>query len=92
MTCTADIALLDITRLLPAAGKAGLYAYFASLASEVADRGIGITLVCPGPISTGTADRPRVIYGPDGPIVRDTTGELRLSVLKLLGWGCSALH
>ncbi len=29
-------------------------------------RGVGVTIVCPGPISTGSPDAPRGIYGPTG--------------------------
>jgi dehydrogenase/reductase SDR family member 7 len=33
------------------AAKHALVGYFASMASEVAGRGVGVTIVCPGPIA-----------------------------------------
>lgn len=48
------------------AAKAGLRGYFSSLASEMAARGIGVTVVCPGPLATGSDARPRVVYGSTG--------------------------
>ena len=48
-----------------------LYGYFASLATEVCDRDVGITICCPGPVGSGS-DVPveRSVYGPEGMITR----------------------
>ena len=48
-----------------------LYGYFSTLATEVCDRGVGVTLCCPGPVGSG-ADTPveRSVYGPRGWITR----------------------
>lgn len=52
---------------LYAASKAALTAYFGSLATEVADRGVRVTLVCPGPInSEGEGGSARSVYGTAG--------------------------
>eukprot|EP00877_Chromochloris_zofingiensis_P006070 jgi/Chrzof1/1716/Cz10g18120.t1 len=62
-----------------AACKSGLYGYFAGLATEVADQGVGVTICCPGPIGTGSEETPRVIYGAEGLISQhsaDTKGRL----------------
>lgn len=56
------------------AAKAAQWGYFASLATEVADQGIGVTICCPGPISTGTPGAPRVIYGAEGLIQQQQHG------------------
>lgn len=37
--------------------------YFASLAAEVADRGVGVTIACPGPIAGAST---RSVFGPFG--------------------------
>eukprot|EP00879_Flechtneria_rotunda_P020883 GHRR01021988.1.p1 GENE.GHRR01021988.1~~GHRR01021988.1.p1 ORF type:complete len:353 (+),score=105.84 GHRR01021988.1:292-1350(+) len=52
------------------AAKMAVWGYFASVATEVADKGISVTICCPGPVATGTRDAPRMIYGPTGPIQR----------------------
>lgn len=58
-----------------AATKSGLRAYFASVASELADKGITVTVCCPGPIATGTDEnKPRSVYGSDGLVLQSTTG------------------
>eukprot|EP00887_Chlorella_sp_A99_P004887 scaffold4.g4887.t1 len=57
-----------------AAAKSGLRSYFSSLASEMAERGVGVTLCCPGPLATGTEARPRVVYGASGLITQAATG------------------
>ena len=58
-----------------AASKMASYGYFASLAVELANTGIGVTLVCPGPVAaavppvsgSGTTSTPiRAVYGPQG--------------------------
>jgi len=44
--------------------KAALLAYLRSLASEVADSPLRVTIALPGPIATGTEEgKPRVIFG-----------------------------
>lgn len=57
-----------------AACKMGLYGYFSSLAAEISDTGVGVTICCPGPIATGSETTPRVVYGADGLIVQNNTG------------------
>ncbi len=48
-----------------------LYGYFASMATEVCDRNVGITICCPGPVSSGSeVATERSVYGPDGMITR----------------------
>jgi dehydrogenase/reductase SDR family protein 7 len=46
--------------------KAALLGYLRSLASETADTRLRVTIACPGPIATGTDDKPRVIFGAEG--------------------------
>ncbi|GFR45808.1 hypothetical protein Agub_g7264 [Astrephomene gubernaculifera] len=57
-----------------AAAKMALYGYFSSLATELADTGVGVTLCCPGPLATGSEEAPRVVFGPTGRIVQNATG------------------
>ncbi|KAI7846257.1 hypothetical protein COHA_000237 [Chlorella ohadii] len=54
-----------------AAAKAGLRAYFQSMASEL---GVGATICCPGPLATGGDGKPRLVYGPKGLIQQAATG------------------
>ncbi|KAG1664699.1 hypothetical protein FOA52_006674 [Chlamydomonas sp. UWO 241] len=51
--------------------KMALYGYFSSLATEVVDRGVSVTICCPGPVSSGS-DVPveRRVYGPTGMVSR----------------------
>mmetsp|Transcript_22461 Transcript_22461/g.62024 ORF Transcript_22461/g.62024 Transcript_22461/m.62024 type:complete len:328 (+) Transcript_22461:177-1160(+) len=47
--------------------KMALYGYFSSLATELADTNVGVTIVCPGPV--GSSHGPgsaRAVYGPTG--------------------------
>eukprot|EP00199_Chlamydomonas_sp_CCMP681_P002667 CAMPEP_0119109782 /NCGR_PEP_ID=MMETSP1180-20130426/23323_1 /TAXON_ID=3052 ORGANISM="Chlamydomonas cf sp, Strain CCMP681" /NCGR_SAMPLE_ID=MMETSP1180 /ASSEMBLY_ACC=CAM_ASM_000741 /LENGTH=342 /DNA_ID=CAMNT_0007095743 /DNA_START=116 /DNA_END=1144 /DNA_ORIENTATION=+ len=48
------------------AAKFGLYGYFASLATEIADSGVGVTICCPGPVAALPGAAPRAVYGPTG--------------------------
>lgn len=57
-----------------AAAKSGLRAYFASIAAELAGRGVEVTIVCPGPLATGGGTKPRVVYGSEGLIQQTNTG------------------
>ena len=57
-----------------AAAKSGLRAYFSSVASELADSGVGATVCCPGPLATGGDGKPRVVYGSQGLIFQANTG------------------
>eukprot|EP00898_Chlorokybus_atmophyticus_P001746 jgi/Chlat1/2572/Chrsp175S02415 len=45
-----------------AATKHALHGFFNTLAAEVADRGVGVTLICPGPVSTGLDGKPRRLF------------------------------
>lgn len=49
-----------------------VYGYFSSLAAELSDRNIGVTICCPGPVSTGTDEAPRLVYGPTGLLQQPT--------------------
>jgi dehydrogenase/reductase SDR family protein 7 len=67
------VAVCSAAALCPSPGeavysgaKAALLGYLRSLASEVADSPVRVTIACPGPIATGTVDKPRVIFGADG--------------------------
>ena len=53
------------------ATKFAVLGYFASLATEICDRGVGVTVCCPGPVSSGS-DVPvtRSVFGPSGMITR----------------------
>jgi dehydrogenase/reductase SDR family protein 7 len=51
-----------------AAAKAGLRAYFASAASELAARGVGATLACPGPLAAPEGAPARRVFGAAGPV------------------------
>ncbi len=44
----------------------GLYGYFASLATEIADSGVKVTIACPGPVAAAPGAAPRAVYGPSG--------------------------
>jgi dehydrogenase/reductase SDR family protein 7 len=46
----------------------GLYGYFASLASELAGSGVGVTICCPGPVAAAEGAAARTVYGPTGVI------------------------
>lgn len=50
-------------QLLPAGSKFALFGYLSSVATEVCDRGVSVTLCCPGPIATGSDEAPRNIFG-----------------------------
>lgn len=61
-----------MSALLPSAGqaqyaacKAALAAYFHSLQSELADRGIQVTVAYPGPIAS-FSNAPRMVMGAGG--------------------------
>jgi short-subunit dehydrogenase len=49
-----------------AACKMGLYGYFASLATEVADSGVSVTICCPGPVAAAEGAAARTVYGAQG--------------------------
>ena len=42
--------------------------YFASVAAEVADRGVGVTVACPGPIAGADT---RTVFGPRGKVLKE---------------------
>ena len=46
-----------------AASKHALNGFFSSLRSELSDDGVGVTLVCPGPVATGAPGQPRITFG-----------------------------
>lgn len=71
-----------------AAGKSGLRGYFQSLASELAGRGVGVTVCCPGPFASGLDGKPRVVYGAEGPIEQANTG---LSKKRVPAWRVAEL-
>lgn len=50
-----------------AAAKHALIGYFLSIASELAGRCVGVTVVCPGPIGGETS---RSVFGPSGRVVK----------------------
>jgi len=50
-------------------------------------RGVGVTIICPGPISTGSPDSPRLIFGSTGLIPQPHTG----SKGKMAPERCAAL-
>ncbi|GAB4814418.1 hypothetical protein N2152v2_001464 [Parachlorella kessleri] len=69
------VIIASMAGVVPSAGQAvysaaktGLKAYFLSVASELADKGVGVTICCPGPVtaSQGGEGRPRQVYGPAG--------------------------
>mmetsp|Transcript_34240 Transcript_34240/g.97067 ORF Transcript_34240/g.97067 Transcript_34240/m.97067 type:complete len:417 (-) Transcript_34240:316-1566(-) len=49
-----------------AATKHALQGFFKSLATEVCDRGVGVSLVCPGPVTADPSKPPRRVYGATG--------------------------
>ncbi|KAK9846693.1 hypothetical protein WJX84_009409, partial [Apatococcus fuscideae] len=51
---------------LYAASKATLHGYYHSLASELANRGVGVTLCCPGPIAATHEGQMRAVWGAQG--------------------------
>ena len=54
------------------ATKFAVLGYFASLATEVCDRGVGVTVCCPGPVSSGSeVPVTRSVFGPSGMITRN---------------------
>ncbi|KAK9819730.1 hypothetical protein WJX72_001706 [[Myrmecia] bisecta] len=46
--------------------KSALLGYFHALHAEVCDRGVSVTICCPGPVCAADDSRPRSVYGPDG--------------------------
>lgn len=44
------------------------YGYFATLATEIADSGVGVTIICPGPVAAQPGSGPRSLFGPTGRI------------------------
>ncbi|GLI66405.1 hypothetical protein VaNZ11_010166 [Volvox africanus] len=77
-----------------AAAKMALYGYFSSLATELADTGVGVTICCPGPLATGSEETPRVVFGPTGRIVQNATGASnRLNAARAAQLiACAAAH
>eukprot|EP00892_Ulva_mutabilis_P004882 jgi/Ulvmu1/2766/UM014_0224.1 len=50
------------------ASKHALFGYFTSVAAEIADRGVGITVACPGPIAGADT---RTVFGPYGKFIKE---------------------
>jgi hypothetical protein len=57
---------INLCCLRYAACKMGLFGYFATLATELADTGVRVTLCCPGPVAAAQGSAPRSVYGPTG--------------------------
>ncbi|CAL8465292.1 g4827 [Coccomyxa elongata] len=64
------VVVSSMAAVVPAPGQAmysatklALHGYFATLQSELNDRGITVTIACPGPIATGTEGTPRNVFG-----------------------------
>ena len=53
------------------AAKHAVRGYFASVAAEVADRGVGVTVACPGPIAGEAA---RMVFGAHGRVEKNEKG------------------
>jgi short-subunit dehydrogenase len=60
---TLNTAVVSLPR---AACKMGLYGYFATLATELADTGVKVTICCPGPVAAAEGAAPRSVYGATG--------------------------
>lgn len=60
-----------------AASKHALHGFFESLDTELADRGVGVTMVCPSFIDTGLDDR---ALGPDGEPVAGSRADVGKSM------------
>eukprot|EP01025_Chloroclados_australasicus_P003426 TRINITY_DN10806_c0_g1_i1.p3 TRINITY_DN10806_c0_g1~~TRINITY_DN10806_c0_g1_i1.p3 ORF type:complete len:180 (-),score=17.82 TRINITY_DN10806_c0_g1_i1:364-831(-) len=54
-----------------AATKSALHGFFNSLQTELADKGISVTMICPGPVASAQTDAKRTVYGPKGLITQD---------------------
>ena len=77
---------------LYAATKQGLFGFFASVATEVADRGVTVTIACPGPIFSGSLE-PRTLFGPEGLVTRpaDASGSSKkVTMARAVHLICSA--
>eukprot|EP01023_Acetabularia_acetabulum_P015147 TRINITY_DN1734_c0_g1_i1.p1 TRINITY_DN1734_c0_g1~~TRINITY_DN1734_c0_g1_i1.p1 ORF type:complete len:341 (+),score=41.84 TRINITY_DN1734_c0_g1_i1:326-1348(+) len=46
--------------------KSALHGFFNSLQTELADQGVHVSLICPGPVSASSLDTKRTVYGPKG--------------------------
>lgn len=75
------VAVASMAAVVPSPGQAmysaskmALWGYFSSLATEIADRGVSVTVCCPGPVSAGPGSPPRSVYGARGLVVHDETG------------------
>ena len=55
-----------------AAAKHAVRGYYASVAAEVADRGIDVTVVCPGPVAGGSS---RMVFGAQGRVEKQETAK-----------------
>ncbi|CAK0786872.1 hypothetical protein CVIRNUC_010086 [Coccomyxa viridis] len=71
------VVVSSMAAAVPAPGQAvysgtklALHGYFATLQSELNDRGVAVTIACPGPVATGTEDAPRNIFSSEGLTVK----------------------
>jgi len=71
--------------------KMALYGYFASLATEVADTGVGVTICCPGPVNTESEGAPRAVYGPTGLITTPPSEDAAKSKARMSPERCVEL-
>lgn len=58
-----------------AAAKMAVYGYFATLATEVADSGVSVTICCPGPVAAAPGAPPRSVYGATGIVTTPSSGK-----------------
>ena len=87
------VPIASMAALVPSPGQAeysaakfALRGYFASVAAEVADRGLGVTVACPGPIA-GAAER--TVFGATGKVQKIESVESNKK--KVPDWRCCQL-
>eukprot|EP00191_Tetraselmis_sp_GSL018_P020355 CAMPEP_0177594506 /NCGR_PEP_ID=MMETSP0419_2-20121207/9819_1 /TAXON_ID=582737 /ORGANISM="Tetraselmis sp., Strain GSL018" /LENGTH=349 /DNA_ID=CAMNT_0019085823 /DNA_START=207 /DNA_END=1253 /DNA_ORIENTATION=- len=63
-----------------AATKHALQGFFKSLAAEVADRGVGVSVICPGPVAADPNRPRRKVFGADGLVDASDEGSAKSRV------------
>ncbi|CAL5222280.1 g4619 [Coccomyxa viridis] len=67
------VVVSSMAAAVPAPGQAlysgtklALHGYFSTLQSELNDRGVTVTIACPGPVATGSEATPRNVFSSQG--------------------------
>jgi dehydrogenase/reductase SDR family protein 7 len=62
------------------AAKSALKSYFLSMETELHDRGIEVSVICPGPVDAGDNGGNRMVYGKDGMMEQKNKSKSRARV------------